>query len=142
MDLCCISWHAWRASMQHLWVTYVLIYNSWLHPTTSALQQHTCTPPPHGAPQQKGWDEAAGLTFPPSYVSMCVLDQNILHIQFSCYEGVNNELRAQQRVSCGWGRGMMEVGGSRCLPAAAPLPRKRRAFTGLSETIIKAGRKE
>ena len=50
--------------------------------------------------------------------------------------------QAQQRVSRGWGRGVMEAGGSRCLPAAAPLPREHTAFTGLLEMIIKAGHKE
>ena len=64
--------------MQQLWVIYILVYTSWLHPTTSALQQPPCTPPPHGDTQQRGWGEEAGLTFSSSYVSTCVLNQNIL----------------------------------------------------------------
>lgn len=46
---------------------------------------------------------------------------------------------AQQRVSHGWGWGVMGAGGSQCLPAAAPRPRECTAFTGQSDMIIKPG---
>lgn len=65
--------------MQQLWVTYIFVDNSWLHPTMSDLQKHTCTAPPtHGDPQQREWGEEGGLTFSPGRTSMCGLDQNIL----------------------------------------------------------------
>lgn len=64
--------------MKQHWVIHILFYNSWLHPTTSALHQHTCTSPPHGDLQGSGWGEEAGLTFSSSYVAMCVWGQSIV----------------------------------------------------------------
>lgn len=75
-------------------------------------------------------------------VSMCVLDQNILCIWFSCCKGVISDTvtSLSSAEDQPWlGTRQMEVD---AVGAGSRLPREHTAITGLSETIVKAGHKE
>lgn len=116
------------------------VYNSWLHPTTSALQQHTCTPSHGDVPHIR--DGVRKLGLPSRSVSTRVLDQNILCIRFSCCEGVIDDTAtslgsAEDQPLLG--TRLMEVD---AVSAGSWLPREHTAITGLSEMITKAGHKE
>lgn len=118
--------------MQQLWVTYIFVDNSWLHPTMSDLQKHTCTaPPPMEIHSRENGVRKVGL---PSLLVAhpCVVWIKTSYRSNSLVLGVEmmalSLAWAQQRVSHGWGWGVMGAGGSRCLPAAAPRPRECTAF--------------
>lgn len=123
---------------------YVFVFNSWLHPTVADLQQHTCTapPPPHGDLQQREWGEEGGLAFSPGAYPRVVWIK-ASYSSNSPSEGVQMLALslhwAQQRVSHGWGWGVMGAGGSWCPPAPAPRPREGTAFTGQSEVVTEPG---